>query len=145
MDFDTGQNDRRIANIAQMGVIEQARYSSPPMARVRIGDLLTGWLRMGTMRAGGDKDWAVYEKGEEVLVVATSGDLRNGVIVCALNNGVNPGNSSSPDIRRTDFGNGTFIEHNRATGDLTIHATGKINIVAQGVMTLKGAQIHENP
>ncbi|MFV0410240.1 MAG: phage baseplate assembly protein V, partial [Paracoccus sp. (in: a-proteobacteria)] len=115
-DFETGQNDRRLSNVAEMGVVEAVDYANPPRARVRVGELLTGWLRMGAMRAGGDKDWAVYEIGEEVLVVSASGDLRHGVIVCAINNGTNPGNAASADIRRTDFGNGSFVEHNRASG-----------------------------
>lgn len=142
--FDTQENDRRLANIAQMGVIEEVNYDNPPKARVRVGELLTGWLRMSAMRAGGDKDWAVFEEGEEVLIVASSGNLTQGVIVCALNNGGNPGNANSADIRRTDYGNGSFVEHNRATGKLVINATGDIDISAGGNITLNGTRIDLN-
>lgn len=143
-DFDTKENDRRVGLVIEMGVVEQVRYSNPPQARVRIGDLLTGWLRMGTMRAGGDKDWAVCEVGEEVLIACTSGELRNGVIVCAIFNGQNPANASSADICRTDYGNGSFVEHNRATGKLTVSATGDIDLLAGGNIKINGARIDLN-
>lgn len=32
------------------------------------------------------------------------------------------------NIRRGDFGDGSFIEHDKATGNITIHATGKVTI-----------------
>jgi len=143
-DFACQENDRRLGNIAQIGVVEEVDYTSLPRARVRIGELLTGWVRMGATRAGGDRDWCVYEAGEEVLVVSTSGDLRNGVIVCALNNGLNPGNSASADIRRTDYGNGSFVEHNRATGSMSISATGDIELTAGGNIIIRGARIDLN-
>lgn len=143
-DFDTNQNDRRLGNIAQMGVVEEVDYSTPPKGRVRIGELLTGWMRMGTPRAGGDKDWIVYEVGEEVLVVSTSGEFRNGAIVCALNNGLNPAPASSADIRRTNYGNGSFIENNRATGKFTLNVTGDIDIIAGGNVKINGARIDLN-
>ncbi|WP_224825768.1 phage baseplate assembly protein V [Cognatishimia sp. MH4019] len=143
-DFETTENDRRLANIAQIGVIEEARYTSPPKARVRVGELLTGWLRMGQLRAGGDKDWIVYEPGEEVLVVSTSGNLTQGVIVCAINNGANQANAGSSDVRRTDFGNGSFIEHDRTSGKLSINATGDIDIIAGGKVKVNGARIDLN-
>lgn len=143
-DLETNLNDQRISNITRMGVIEQVNYSSPPKARVRIGEFLTGWMRMGAPRAGGDKDWAVYEPGEEVLVISTSGDFRHGVIACALNNGTNPGNANTANIRRTDYGNGSWIEHDRVTGNLTVNVTGDINLIAGGNVKINGKRIDLN-
>lgn len=135
-DFDAQEGDRRLSNVIEMGVVEQVDYSNPPRARVRIGDALTGWLRMGTPRAGGNTDWSVYEPGEEVLIAASSGELRNGVIVCAINNGTNTAKASSADIRRIDLGDGSYVIHDRGSGNLTLNATGDISIVSGGSVTI---------
>ena len=39
-------------------------------------------------------------------------------------------------IRRIDFGDGSYVEHDRSSGNLTIHAT--------GVVTITGAEIRLN-
>lgn len=126
-DFDTGMNDMRLANMAQMGVIEQVDYANPPKARVRIGELLTGWLRMGARRAGDAHESWAYSPGEEVLVVSTSGDFRQGVIVCAIANGTNSANASA----------GTY--HAVYPGGVSITISGgSVNITAPGNVMVNG-------
>lgn len=132
-DFDTGQNDRRIANIAQIGVVEQVNYNNPPKARVRIGELLTGWVRMGTPRAGdAHQSWG-YSIGEEVLVISTSGNFRNGVITCAIANGQNPAQAGE-GLYRAVFPGGV---------EITIQ-DGAINITAPGNITVNGDVIADD-
>ncbi len=121
------EGERRLANIAQMGVVEQVDYSNPPRARVRIGELLTGWVRMGTRRAGDAHESWAYSVGEEVLVVSTSGEFRNGVIVCALANGQNAAQAGD-GVYRSVFPGGV---------EITI-AEGAINIVAPGNIKVNG-------
>ncbi len=108
-DFDTTENDRRLANIAQMGVVEEVKYSSPPKARVRVGELLTGWLRMGVRRAGDAHESWAYSVGEEVLVVSTSGNMAQGVIVCSLANGANVAQAAEGKFKTT-YPGGEIIE-----------------------------------
>lgn len=133
MSFADTQADRRIANIAQMGVVEEVRHENPPTARVRIGELLTGWLRMGTARAGDAHESWAYSPGEEVLVVATSGDLRQGVIVCALANGQNAAQAAAGTYRAT-FPGGVVIEI----------SGGNVTITASGAISLNGSTIKLN-
>lgn len=125
--FDTQENDRRLANLAQMGVVEQVKYSNPPKARVRVGELLTGWLRMGTRRAGDAHESWAYSVGEEVLVISTSGNMAQGVIVCALANGANAAQAAEATFK-TIYPSGVIIE---ITG-------GAVNITAPGNVTVTG-------
>lgn len=125
--FDTQENDRRLANIAQMGVVEEVKYTNPPKARVRVGKLLTGWVRMGTRRAGDAHESWAYSVGEEVLVVSTSGNMAQGVIVCALANGTNAAQAAAGTFKTT-YPNGVIIE---ITG-------GAVNIVAPGNVNVTG-------
>lgn len=144
MSFEEQELDRRLANLAQIGVIEGVRLSNPPSARVRIGDALTGWFRMGTDRAGPDKTWHPYEDGEEVLAIATSGDLSTGVIVCALYNGTNTAKANSANVHRIDYADGGFIEHDRAAGKLTVNVKGPVDIVAGRTVNIKSPKLTHN-
>lgn len=126
-DFETKELDRRLGNLAQMGVVEEVDYSNPPRARVRIGELLTGWLRMGTRRAGDAHESWGYSVGEEVLVIATSGNLTQGVIVCALANGGNTA-SAADGTFKTTYPGGVVIE---VSG-------GAVNITAPGNLIVTG-------
>lgn len=144
MDFETRENDRLIANVIAQGIVEEVRLSNPPKARVRVGELLTGWLRMATPRAGANAVWHPYEVGEEVMIACTSGDLRNGSVILALYNGANPARTSSPDVMRIDAKDGGYVEYNRASGIWTMHATGAVNIIADGEVAITSATLTHN-
>ena len=132
--FEAEQNDRRLANLAQMGVVEEVKYSNPPKARVRIGELLTGWLRMGTRRAGDAHESWAYSVGEEVLVISTSGNMAQGVIVCSLANGANAAQAAAGTFKTT-YPGGEIIEI--AGGVVTITAPGNVivngDVIANGI------------
>lgn len=132
--FAQTEQDRRLSNIVQMGVVEQVDYSNPARVRVRIGELLTGWLRMGSPRAGdAHQSWG-YSIGEEVVVVAPSGDLAQGVIVCALANGSNAG-QAAPGSCKTVYPGGVVIEI--VEGSIRITAPGNVivngDVIADGI------------
>jgi phage baseplate assembly protein V len=133
-DFDTQENDRRLANLAQLGVVEEVKYDNPPKARVRVGGLLTGWLRMGVSRAGDAHESWAYSAGEEVLVISTSGNMAQGVIVCALANGANAAQAAAGKFKTT-YPGGEIIEI--ASGVVTITAPGNVivngDVIANGI------------
>ncbi len=121
--MDQNENERRISGVIGMGKIIDVDLDDYT-ARVKDGELTTGWLRMGKMRAfGAEQSWP-YVKGEEVGYATISGDLQDGFIICALANGQNPAGA--------------------AQGDLKIHSTGNIQIVADGNVTINGARIDLN-
>lgn len=143
MSFQATEQERRLANIAQLGVVEDVAYDTPPRARVRIGALLTGWLRMGARRAGDAVESWSYSPGEEVLVIATSGDLSQGVIVCALANQMTPATAGA-GIYRTSYPGGVVIEI--AGGAVNITAPADVNVngdVIAGKISLK-THVHED-
>lgn len=88
--FEQTETERRLANLAQIGVVAEVELGATPKAKVRMGEFVTGWLRMGTRRAGDASESWAYSVGEEVLVISTSGDFAQGVIICAIANAQNP-------------------------------------------------------
>lgn len=82
MSFAVAEADRRIAGIAGIGVVTAALADGT--ARVDMGGLVTQPLSVGKLRAGAMQVWWMPSVGEQVLVVAPSGDLARGVIVCSI-------------------------------------------------------------
>jgi phage baseplate assembly protein V len=143
--FQTEENDRRLANIAQMGIVKEVDYNNPPRARVQVGELLTGWLRMGTRRAGDAHESWAYSVGEEVLVISTSGNLAQGVIVCALANGNNASDTSEGTFK-TIYPGGAVVEV--SGGAITVTSPGKVfvnaDVVVDGDVIASGISLVEH-
>jgi len=119
-----------------MGIIEEVNLGDMT-ARVRDGELLTGWLRMGVMRAFGDHMSWPYEEGEEVAYATLSGDYQTGAILCALSNGQNPAHASKGVFKANAAGGYDLIGDVRIDGQVT--ATGD---VVAGTISL---QNHTHP
>jgi|GEM_PF-3216003 len=119
------QNDteRRLGGMVGMGKIVDVRLTDYT-ARVKDGDLVTGWLRMGMMRANGAQQTWPYTKGEEVGYVTISGDAQEGFILCALANGQNTVDARSGVFRAKATGGFELIGDITLTGSL--HASGDV-------------------
>jgi phage baseplate assembly protein V len=143
MSFDVTELDRRLSNLIRFGKISQVNYGVAKV-RVEVGDFTTGWLPWLTQRAGGDRCWHAPEVGEQVVILSPSGELNQGVVLAGLFQTAYPANSNSADIHRIDYGNGDYIEHNRATGNLAINMSGDVNITATGNVNIAGANINLN-
>lgn len=138
MSFDMIEANRRLSNVVNFGTIESVDYATAS-ARVRIGDVVTAGLPMGTARAGGNQTWAPYEVGEQVYVLAPSGNLSGGFIAGSLysNNGPAPGDRAG--LQRAKFSNGAVIEFDRDANAFTMNlAGGTVHITASGGLNIVG-------
>ncbi|MFS4437851.1 phage baseplate assembly protein V [Paracoccaceae bacterium GXU_MW_L88] len=137
--FETSRHNAMIGDLVRYGTIRDVDYSNPPRARVDVGDLLSGWLRMAAPRAANDKVWSPYEVGEEVVVLAPSGNLSSGVIIAALYNGTHQASESSANVHSREYQDGASIAYDRAAGSLTIDLNGgTVEIVATGGLEISG-------
>jgi phage baseplate assembly protein V len=112
---------RRMANIIRIGTVVEVDYAKA-VARITIGELKTTWLPW-ILRAGDDQSWHGVDIGEQVLVLAPSGDLAQGVILPSLHKEtpVCQGN-----IHSMTFKDGSHIVFDRDTGDLQAVITGNL-------------------
>ncbi len=143
--FNMSELARRLANLIRLGSIKEVNYSNAK-ARVEIGDLVTDWLPWVTGRAGDTKDWHPVDIGEQVVVLAPSGDLSQGVILPALYKENAPSNSG--DKHTTVYKDGSTVSFDRSNGTITadfkgdanIKVAGKVNIEAS-IATVKASMI----
>ena len=132
---------RRLANVVRVGTVEEADFSTARV-KVRMGGILTGWLPMSGIRAGGVRVWSPLTVGEQVTVFSPSGDLAQGMVMpgtyCDAN--ASPGNSGTainvvfPDGSTLDWDAGTMSF--QTTGTVKIKA-GEIELEA-GNIRVKG-------
>lgn len=126
MSFASAEADRRIANLVQVGRVT-AVDGGTGTARVQIGDLATASIPVCALRAGATAVWWMPSAGEQVLVLAPSGDMARAVIVASLWSGNAPSTDASVpmiDLRGGNMilkGGTIFIEADiEITGDVSI-------------------------
>lgn len=136
--FDMTEANRRLSNLISIGTVEEVDYATAT-ARIRFGDVVTAPLSMSALRAGGNRAWAPYEVGEQVVVAAPSGNLASGVILGAIYADAAPANGDSADLHRVTYANGAVIEYDRAANHFRMNlAGGSVEISASGGLTIIG-------
>ncbi len=109
-------------------------------ARVTLEDregIISDELAINCFGSGDVKHYWIPTVGEEVWIAENDNGGGEGMIIGSRYSEVNPPKENNANIRKIDFGEGSFIEFDRSTGNLTINCTGNI--------TIKGARIDLNP
>ena len=137
LDFEISELNRRLANLLRLGTVAEVNHEEAKV-RVAIGDLLTDWLPWMTTRAGGDNTWWAPDEGEQVLVLAPSGDLTQAVVMASLYQDAHPPQENTGDVHSITYQDGTKISYNRETHELQAILTeeGSARIEAQGGVTV---------
>ncbi|KAA5603029.1 phage baseplate assembly protein V [Roseospira marina] len=122
--------ERRVANVVRFGVVSAADYAR---ARVRVtaGAITTGWLPFVTARAHDHVTWCPPEVGEQVVVVAPTGDLAQGVVIGAVYRDAYPAPESRPTLDRTVYADGSTVAYDREAHAFTL------DVVAAGSIRLR--------
>ena len=121
----------------QFGIVTECDDAKHAV-RVRLPaleDMLTDWLSVVAINAGSNRFYALPDPGEQVACVL---DARGegGVVLGAIYSAADPTPANSRDIWCKEFTNGTRIEHNRATGQVTVDTPGDVLIKSGGKVTI---------
>lgn len=134
---------RRLENLIRIGTIAEVDVAdiTGPRVRVKDGELLTGWLPFGAMRAGTARVWSVPTVGEQVLVLSPSGDMASAVVFGSLYSATTPAPSTDPHEHIIDFADGTRFSHNDATGAMVFTGMKTLLLKANQSITLDTAKV----
>lgn len=149
--FRVAELERRLANVARMGVVQEVDLAEARV-RVAIGTLLTGWIPWLNQGAGGGSiSWRPPTAGEQVMVLSPSGDMAQGVAIPAVYRATYAPPSSQATKHVEVFADGSSIEYDLAahklkavvTGSAEITATTLVKITApavqvEGILTVTG-------
>lgn len=111
-------------------------------------DMVTYELPVITRGSKNNKDYWLPDVDEQVLCLFlpnTSGrGVCDGFVLGTFYSSVDAPVENSGDVHAVKYGDGTIIKHDRSTGKLTINATGDIDIIAGGKITINGQTINLN-
>jgi phage baseplate assembly protein V len=114
--------DRRLANLIRLGTIAQLDEAKA-LVTVQVGTMETDWLPWRVSRAGGNVAWHAPEVGEQVILLAPSGDLGQAVVLGSLYQTAHPANANTKDVQRMTYQDGTVVEYDRAEHQLKVDAS----------------------
>ena len=126
---------RRLTNLLRPGTVETVDHGAARV-RIRTGELVTDWLPWFVWRAGATSTWSAPTVGEQVLLLAPSGDLAAAIVLPSLYSDAHPAPSTSPNEHVIEFPDGAVITYNHAAGTLTAAGIKTLTIEAATAVTL---------
>lgn len=139
-----------IKKLIRVGTVSSvnAAAGSVRVAFAAQDDMVTYELPVITRGSKNNKDYWLPDVDEQVLCLFlpnTSGrGVCDGFVLGTFYSSVDAPVESRGDVHAVKYGDGTIIKHDRSTGKLTINATGDIDIIAGGKITINGQTIYLN-
>lgn len=118
--FWSAETARQMGNLIQLGRVT-ALDAVAARVRVEIGGNVTGWIPWLTGAAGDDSRWSAPEPGEQVVVLAPSGDTAQGIVLRGVYSTAFPAPANTPEKTRLTFKGGAWVELDRQAKVLEIN------------------------
>jgi phage baseplate assembly protein V len=107
------ETERRVEHMIRVGRVVEANYSHPAWLRVKLDGEVSAKLPIGTMRAGGNREWHPYEVGEQVLVYAPAGVTNGAFVLGAVPCNDFPAPDDSPERYVMRYKDDTLVRYDR--------------------------------
>lgn len=111
-------------------------------------EMVTYELPVITRGSKNNKDYWLPDVDEQVLCLflpnVSGRGVCDGFVLGTFYSSVDAPVENSGDVHAVKYGDGTIIKHDRSTGKLTINATGDIDIIAGGKISINGQTIYLN-
>ena len=153
---DIADIQRRLESLIRYGTVAEVQ-ATPPRVRVRVGQLLTTWVRWVALRAATTSDWCPPVPGEQCVLLSPSGDMASAVALMGLASDEYPLPSDNPDEWVRRFPDGAIVRYHHGTSALTVsgiktatvHAADHVtvdcpestftgNVTIKGTLTVQG-------
>ncbi|AGF74829.1 phage baseplate assembly protein V [Bartonella australis AUST/NH1] len=129
---------RRVANMVMVGKISHVDHKNARY-RVKSGNLISDWIPDTQARAGKTRSYEGRDVGEQVIVVSSSGDLSQGVIVGSIHTDSNQA-ADRGNIHQTIYPDGSTVAYDDEQNiyALTIKSGGKFILTISDGVSIKG-------
>lgn len=136
--FAQADNANRLANVVRFGLIAEVDLTpTPARARVEIeDDWISDWLPVAQIAAGRMSTWTAPVIGEQVIVLAPTGELAAAVALRGLNYDSRPAPSAEPlltVLASWDDGAADTYDEATKTRTVTVPEGGKLHLIAGSV------------
>lgn len=133
--------DRRLSNLVRPGQIVAVDPANG-LCRHQSGDLVTGWVRWLTARAGADRDWWCPSVGEQAVLVSPDGEPNQGWVLPAGFSNAFPAPDADPARHVVAYADGMRVIHDSTQKRLSLDgwdAGGTIELRARNIILKTGA------
>jgi phage baseplate assembly protein V len=125
-----------MGDVATFGRVLEVDHATGKV-RVQLGDVETGWIRWSTGRAGETRIWMPPSVGEQVKIIAPSGDIEGASVVGSYHSDeFGPAGDSARHL--IQFGDGAVIAYDPEGHALEAHLPegATVSIIAAGGVTI---------
>ena len=126
---------RLLCNLLRVGLVEQVDHGNA-LVRVRVGALVTDWVRWFEHRAGTVRNWSAPSEGEQVMLLSPGGDLNAAVALRGIYSETAPAPAASGSVHVTQYADGAVISYDDASGQLLASGVTSASVQASGSVTL---------
>lgn len=139
-----------IKKLIRVGTVSSvnAAAGSVRVAFAAQDDMVTYELPVITRGSKNNKDYWLPDVDEQVLCLflpnVSGRGVCEGFVLGTFYSSVDAPVENSGDVHAVKYGDGTIIKHDRSTGKLTINATGDIDIIAGGKISINGQTVYLN-
>jgi len=133
--------EKILHRLIRVGVVTQV-YPEKGTVRVEIADLddvISYELPVLFRKTCKDKDYWMPDVGEHVVCVFLPTGAEQGFVIGAFYSHKDKTPVADQEIRRIEFSNGAFVEHDRKTGNMRINTPGDIKIEAAKTIKINSA------
>lgn len=141
MSYTAAENERAREGIVRFGVVTAVDASA---ARAKVtfgGESQSDWLPWSAERAGTIKVWAPVSIGEQVLVLAPSGDSAQGVIVGSTFSDGNEPPANTEAVYKIELGGSSFT---MTADQITLSSNGSTIVMNAAGIIVNGAEVYLN-
>lgn len=137
--MDLVELSRLLENLLRIGTIHDVDLQRR-RARVKSGQIITGWLTWFERRAGETTTWDPPTIGEQCLVLSPSGELAQGVIIYGIPSDVidTPSHAEAEHVIR--FPDGATFTYNHADSHLHIAGIKSATVDAANTLLFKAGE-----
>ena len=127
--------DSHIKNFIRMGRVSS---TNPAKMAVKVvfedkDNLVSDELPVLVQGSSKNRSYWLPDVGEQVCCLMLPNGHNAGICLGSYYSETDPPNANSQEVRRLDFGDGSYVQFDRATGNLDIRCTGNITINGKNV------------
>ncbi|HFC97923.1 MAG TPA: phage baseplate assembly protein V [Thermosulfurimonas dismutans] len=132
---------RIVFRIIRVGVVV-ATYPERGTVRVRFLDQdgeVSYEMRVLVRKTHRDRDYWMPDVGEQVLCAFLPYGREQGFVLGAFYSSADPVSVADQEVRRVEFANGAYVEHDRRTGNVRVETPGEVEVRAKGTVRIVSA------
>jgi len=130
-----------VSRIIRVGLVTQT-FPERGTVRVRLADQdgeVSYELPVIVRKSQRDKDYWMPDVGEHVTCIFLPYGPEQGFVVGAFYSKADPVPVADQEVKRIEFANGAYAEHDRRTGNIRVETPGEVEVRAKGTVRIVSA------